>query len=123
MPLQDFAYGVVRFFGALRDFFSDLRDFCRDFPSIWRRQSGKQKADIIINLSILAIYIACLVGIYPVAHRLSQASPSWMPMSDAPLLQTIFYTMMLGSLALTVICLAVGLVLYLIHYAMRGRKT
>ncbi len=67
-------------------------------PAWWRGLTRKQKLGVISGWIFTGAYLATLVLFYPVAHRISAACPSWMIMSDAPLLQTLFFDIFLGSL-------------------------
>jgi hypothetical protein len=71
-------------------------------PAWWRSLNRKQKVQVILGFAFAAVYAATYVLFYPTAHHLSASSPSWMPMSDVPLLQTLFYDLFLGTLIASV---------------------
>jgi hypothetical protein len=88
---------IGRFFRALGRAFLWLAGR----PAWWRGLTRKQKVGVITGVAMAGVYAATLVLFYPVAHHISAHSPSWMMMSDAPLLQTLCIDMFLGSLIAT----------------------
>jgi hypothetical protein len=70
-------------------------------PAWWRGLTGKQKRGVFWAVFVIGLYATTMYLFYPVARHIGSALPSWMAMSDVPLLQTLFLDFFLGSIIAT----------------------
>ena len=87
--------GAARFFKAI----GRAINWLVGRPAWWRSLNGKEKASVFFSIGFSAVYVGTFIVIYPLAHRLSLAAPSWLPMSDIPLLQTLMLDLFIGALS------------------------
>jgi hypothetical protein len=97
---------IGRFFRALGRAFLWLAGR----PAWWCGLTRKQKVRVFTGIGTIGVYAGILVRFYPVARHISAASPSWMFMSDAPLLQTLCIDMFLGCLIGTLVVALIGII-------------